>query len=118
MTNPAPPIITQARDLLANYDVLFCDVWGVIHERLSGLPWCGARSDGVPPQRWDRGAGVECPYRRIASARCCSTKKFIRKAGMRSSPPAPSRYEHVARKKYEAVYAIGRATGMRRSWRS
>ena len=27
----APPILTQARDLLANYDVVFCDVWGVVH---------------------------------------------------------------------------------------
>lgn len=26
-----PPIISSARDLFSNYDTLFCDVWGVIH---------------------------------------------------------------------------------------
>jgi HAD superfamily hydrolase (TIGR01459 family) len=26
-----PPILASAADLLQNYDVLFCDVWGVIH---------------------------------------------------------------------------------------
>lgn len=29
---PPPPIITHARDLLAGYDVVFCDVWGVVHD--------------------------------------------------------------------------------------
>ncbi|MCH9808065.1 MAG: TIGR01459 family HAD-type hydrolase [Alphaproteobacteria bacterium] len=27
-----PPIITQAGELLSRYDVLFCDVWGVVHD--------------------------------------------------------------------------------------
>ncbi len=27
-----PPILTGASDLLARYDVIFCDVWGVIHD--------------------------------------------------------------------------------------
>jgi HAD superfamily hydrolase (TIGR01459 family) len=30
--SPAPPIITHAGPLLARYDVLFCDVWGVVHD--------------------------------------------------------------------------------------
>lgn len=29
------PIITHARDLLARYPVLFCDVWGVVHDGVS-----------------------------------------------------------------------------------
>jgi HAD superfamily hydrolase (TIGR01459 family) len=28
---PAPPILTRAGKLLPAYDVLFCDVWGVVH---------------------------------------------------------------------------------------
>ncbi len=28
----APPILERAGTLLANYDVLFCDVWGVVHD--------------------------------------------------------------------------------------
>jgi HAD superfamily hydrolase (TIGR01459 family) len=27
-----PPILSRAGDLLARYDVLFCDVWGVLHD--------------------------------------------------------------------------------------
>lgn len=26
------PILVRARDLLARYDVVFCDVWGVLHD--------------------------------------------------------------------------------------
>ncbi len=29
---PPPPILAHARDLLAGYDVLFSDVWGVVHD--------------------------------------------------------------------------------------
>jgi HAD superfamily hydrolase (TIGR01459 family) len=31
MTVAAPPILSNAGPLLAGYDVLFCDVWGVVH---------------------------------------------------------------------------------------
>ncbi len=27
-----PPVLDRARDLLAHYQVLFCDVWGVVHD--------------------------------------------------------------------------------------
>jgi ribonucleotide monophosphatase NagD (HAD superfamily) len=27
-----PPIIAHAGPLLADYDVMFCDVWGVLHD--------------------------------------------------------------------------------------
>jgi HAD superfamily hydrolase (TIGR01459 family) len=27
-----PPIVAHAGDILANYDVIFCDVWGVLHD--------------------------------------------------------------------------------------
>ena len=34
MSNPraVPPIITASGDLLGRYDVLFCDIWGVVHD--------------------------------------------------------------------------------------
>lgn len=31
MTATSPPIIQNANSLLENYDVLFCDIWGVVH---------------------------------------------------------------------------------------
>ncbi|MGL4396485.1 MAG: TIGR01459 family HAD-type hydrolase [Hyphomicrobium sp.] len=36
-TSAAPPIITAAGPLLARYDVLFCDVWGVVHDGLDAF---------------------------------------------------------------------------------
>ncbi len=39
MPFPSPlPILTSSRDLLAHYDVLFCDVWGVIHDGFRAYP--------------------------------------------------------------------------------
>ncbi len=33
MSQPSTPVILEhARDLLGRYDVLFCDVWGVVHD--------------------------------------------------------------------------------------
>jgi len=29
---PVPPIVAHAGEILARYDVLFCDVWGVVHD--------------------------------------------------------------------------------------
>ena len=34
----APPILMRAGELLARYDVLFCDVWGVVHDGLKAFP--------------------------------------------------------------------------------
>jgi len=79
---PPPPILTRAGELLSRYDVLFCDVWGVLHDGhrafrgaceallrfrkqggavilVSNAPVPGERvaamldSRGVPRQAWD-----------------------------------------------------------------
>lgn len=33
-----PPILANGKDLLERYDVLFCDVWGVVHDGHAALP--------------------------------------------------------------------------------
>jgi HAD superfamily hydrolase (TIGR01459 family) len=33
-----PPILTNAHELLSRYDVLFCDVWGVVHDGHTAFP--------------------------------------------------------------------------------
>lgn len=38
---PAPPILTHAGPLLANYDVVLCDVWGVLHDGHHAFPEAG-----------------------------------------------------------------------------
>jgi HAD superfamily hydrolase (TIGR01459 family) len=35
------PILTSAADLLARYDVVFCDVWGVMHDGRKAYPLAG-----------------------------------------------------------------------------
>ncbi len=37
LTGGPPPILDRAGDLLANYDVLFCDVWGVVHNGIKAF---------------------------------------------------------------------------------
>src|SRR5690606_35584295 len=32
-----PPILDRAETLLSNYDVLFCDVWGVVHNGVTAF---------------------------------------------------------------------------------
>lgn len=39
-----PPTLANAAPLLARYDVIFCDIWGVVHNGLTafeGLQWLG-----------------------------------------------------------------------------
>jgi HAD superfamily hydrolase (TIGR01459 family) len=49
--NRAPPILERAGELLSRYDVLFCDVWGVVHNGITAFEGaCAAlkrfRADG------------------------------------------------------------------------
>ena len=37
----APQILTHAGELLSRYDVIFCDVWGVLHDGLKAYPSAG-----------------------------------------------------------------------------
>jgi HAD superfamily hydrolase (TIGR01459 family) len=37
-TPMTPPILIHAGELLSRYDVLFCDVWGVVHDGLKAFP--------------------------------------------------------------------------------
>jgi HAD superfamily hydrolase (TIGR01459 family) len=51
MTSPTPPIIANAGPLLARYDAVFCDVWGVMHNGRQAHAEAGAalarfRADG------------------------------------------------------------------------
>lgn len=42
VTSSAPPILTNAGELLARYDVIFCDVWGVLHDGFNAYESAGA----------------------------------------------------------------------------
>lgn len=49
----APPILSHAGSLLSGYDVIFCDVWGVLHDGLKAFP---GTCDAL--QRFRQGGGT------------------------------------------------------------
>ena len=49
----APPILAHAGALLARYDVIFCDVWGVVHDGLNAF-----KNAGDALQRFRAGGGT------------------------------------------------------------
>jgi HAD superfamily hydrolase (TIGR01459 family) len=38
MTNIAPPAITGLRSIIARYDLILCDLWGVMHNGINAIP--------------------------------------------------------------------------------
>jgi HAD superfamily hydrolase (TIGR01459 family) len=38
IVEPVPPVLTGLADIASNYDVIFCDVWGVIHNGVASFP--------------------------------------------------------------------------------
>jgi HAD superfamily hydrolase (TIGR01459 family) len=38
MTAPLPPVLTGIRDWIAPYEIVLCDVWGVLHDGLTAHP--------------------------------------------------------------------------------
>ncbi len=108
MSPPSPPpIITAARDLLQNYDVLFCDVWGVIHDGFVAYP--GAMR-ALTAFRRQGGTVVLVSNAPVPAARV-SRMLMDKKADPQSWDAIVSSgaiaLEHVAEKAYSAVHVIG-----------
>ncbi|MGA7117893.1 MAG: TIGR01459 family HAD-type hydrolase, partial [Hyphomicrobium sp.] len=106
MTDPSPPpIITQSRDLLARYDVLFCDVWGVIHDGFQAYP--GAVR-ALTAFRRNGGTVVlvsNAPVPAHRVARMLADKKVDPKSYDEIVSSGAIALDHVAQQKYETVYA-------------
>jgi HAD superfamily hydrolase (TIGR01459 family) len=108
MTPPlSPPIIVASRDLLSRYDVLFCDVWGVVHDGYRAYP--GAMRALTA---FRRGGGTvvlvsnaPVPAHRVAEMLAdkhvdpASWDDIVSSGGIA--------LDHVAYKNYSAVYTIG-----------
>lgn len=108
MSNPSPPpILTAARDLLGRYDVLFCDVWGVVHDGWRAYP--GAMR-ALTAFRRQGGtvilvSNAPVPAQRVAemlhdkSVDPASWDDIVSSGGIA--------LDHIAQKNYTAVYTIG-----------
>ncbi len=104
---PPPPIITQSRDLLARYDVLFCDVWGVIHDGFAAYP--GAVRALTSFRR--KGGTVvlvsNAPVPAHRVARMLADRKVDRDSWDEIVSSGAIALDHLAAKKYATVFAIG-----------
>ncbi len=103
----APPVLTSAGSLLARYNVLFCDVWGVVHDGVRAYP--GA-TDALLKFRSRGGAVIlvtnaPVPIHRVEAmleARHVPPEAYD---GIVSSGEIA--LAHMHEKKYGAVYFIG-----------
>lgn len=105
--HPAPPIITNAGEILSRYDVLFSDVWGVVHDGHKAFP--GA-SDALSRFR-DRGGSVilvsNAPVPKHRVARMLDLRGVPREGWDDIVSSGGIALDHIAQKGYGAVHYIG-----------
>lgn len=107
MSSLTPPIIAVAGPLLARYDVLFCDVWGVVHDGFRAYP--GAMR-ALTRFRGNGGTVVlvsnaPVPAHRVAEM--LADKHVDPESWDEIVSSGGIALDHVARKNYSAVYTIG-----------
>lgn len=104
---PIPPILSSAADLLSRYDVLLCDVWGVVHDGRKAYP--GA-NDALPRFRAKGGTVVlvsNAPMTAPAVAELLDDKGVRREAWDLIVPSGDIALRHIADKTYKRIYGIG-----------
>jgi ribonucleotide monophosphatase NagD (HAD superfamily) len=104
---PLPPILTSAADLLSRYDVLLCDVWGVVHDGRKAYP---AANDALPRFRANGGTVVlvsNAPMTSPAVADLLDDKGVRRDAWDLIVPSGDIALSHIAEKGYKRIYGIG-----------
>lgn len=102
-----PPVLANAAELLAHYDVLFCDVWGVVHNGLTAFKGaCTALS------RFRAGGGTVI----LVSNAPVPKHRVQAMLDARGVPPDVADYivssgdialAHVAERGFERLYCIG-----------
>ena len=104
---PTPPIVTSAARLLSNYDVLLCDVWGVVHDGQVAYP--GA-NDTLPRYRAAGGTVVlvsNAPMTAPAIADLLDEKGVKRAAWDAIISSGDLALTHIAERGYTRIYGIG-----------
>jgi HAD superfamily hydrolase (TIGR01459 family) len=105
---PSPPVILKhARDLLGRYDVLFCDVWGVVHD---GYRAYQTACDALLRFREAGGTVVlvsnaPVPQHRVASM--LDLRKVPREAWDTIVSSGAIALAHIEEKRYARVYYVG-----------
>ncbi len=104
---PRTPILLSGRALLERYDVLFCDVWGVVHDGVTAVP--GAMR-ALTNFRAKGGtvilvSNAPVPAHRVAAM--LDSRKVPRKAWDDIVSSGAIALKHVAERGYSRVYYIG-----------
>jgi len=101
------PILTRGEELLSRYDVLFCDVWGVVHDGFNALPEADEALN-----RFRKAGGTvilvsNAPVPNHQVAAMLDSRRLSRTAwdAIVSSGDIALRY--LAEQNYDRVYAIG-----------
>jgi HAD superfamily hydrolase (TIGR01459 family) len=104
-----PPILDGARSLLARYDVLFCDVWGVLHD---GNRAFDAANHTLTRYRQGGGTVIllsNAPMRPDAVATLLDRKAVARTAWDAVVPSGEIALAHIRAEGYRAIHRIGPA---------
>jgi HAD superfamily hydrolase (TIGR01459 family) len=102
-----PPILARAGDLLARYDVLFCDVWGVLHDgHRAYVEACEAL------QRFRAAGGTvilvsNAPVPKERVARMLDLRGVPRQAWDDIIASGEIALRHIAEKGYTHIFGIG-----------
>lgn len=108
-----PPIVTNCASLLAGYDVLFCDVWGVVHDGNLAIP---ASTDALI--RFRQGGGTvilltNAPQPEVRVAEILDEKQVPRAAWDAVVSSGETALAHVRSHGLQAIYHIGPAARSR-----
>lgn len=104
-----PPILAQAGSILERYEVLFCDVWGVVHDGVSAYPRaCEALI------RFRRAGGTvvlvsNAPVPNAQVARMLESRRVPRDAWDAIVSSGDIALAHVAEQGYRSLHFIGPA---------
>jgi HAD superfamily hydrolase (TIGR01459 family) len=103
----APPILTHAGELLARYDVIFCDVWGVVHNGVTAYPLAG---DALTRFRDGGGTVIlvsNAPVPQDQVQRMLDSRGVARTVCDAIVSSGDIALAHVAEKGYGALHCIG-----------
>ena len=101
------PILASTRDLLQRYPVLFCDVWGVLHD---GVREYAAAGDAL--ERYRAGGGIvillsNAPYPAATVAEVLAEKQVRRGAWDAIVPSGDITRAHIVERGYRDILHIG-----------
>lgn len=103
----APPILSGAGELLSRYDVIFCDVWGVLHDGFRAY-----ESAGAALTRFRRGGGTvilvsNAPVPRHRVLSMLDVRGVARSAFDHIVSSGELALSHLGEKGYQRVHYIG-----------